>query len=85
MKGFFVRPLRVTPSIYFNPNKQILDIRGKFSPENPIYLYNLIQLYLESYSKEAYTNVKVNLALSYFNTSSSKCISFSSPFEKSKH
>ena len=74
MKGFFVRSSRITPSIYFNPKKHLLDIRGKSSPENPLDFYNLIQLNLDMYAKEQYSKINVNLALNYFNTSSSKCI-----------
>lgn len=74
MKGFFVRSSRVTPSIYFNPKKHLLDIRGKCSPENPIDFYNLIQLNIDQFAKKSNRKLTINLAYSYFNTSSSKCI-----------
>ncbi|WP_109832192.1 DUF1987 domain-containing protein [Reichenbachiella versicolor] len=74
MKGFFIRSTKVTPSVYFNPQKQILDLRGKSSPENPVSFYTPLFKYLEAYPKAAQDKLIVNLAFEYFNTSSSKCI-----------
>lgn len=74
MKGFFIKATRVTPSVYFNTGKGILDIRGLSSPENPLKFYNHLIDSVDAYGKEAYESLTVNFALEYFNTSSSKCI-----------
>lgn len=73
MQGYFIRSSRVTPSVYFNPNKELLDLRGKSSPENPLNFYGSLLLNIDKYA-EIKGNITVNLAFEYFNTSSSKCI-----------
>lgn len=74
MKGYFIRSSRVTPSVYFNPGKKLLDIRGRSSPENPIQFYNYINSSIEDYVQKQKSALIVNMAFEYFNTSSSKCI-----------
>lgn len=74
MNGYFVRSTRVTPSVYFNPAKGILDVRGKSSPENALAFYNYVMRSLEFYKNAASSTLVVNMAYEYFNTSSSKCI-----------
>jgi len=74
MNGYFIRSTRVTPSIYFNPDKGILDMRGKSSPENPLTFYNYVLESLDDFAEKGQTNMTTNLAFEYFNTSSSKCL-----------
>ena len=74
MKGYFIRSSKVTPSVYFNPQKQLLDLRGKSSPENPLTFYNHVLQNLDAYSSFTAPKLVVNMAFEYFNTSSSKCI-----------
>lgn len=74
MNGYFIRSSRVTPSVYFNPKKGILDMRGKSSPENPLAFYNYVLNSLDSYVNQGEAQMITNLAFEYFNTSSSKCL-----------
>jgi len=74
MNGYFIKATQVTPSVYFNTGKGILDIRGKSCPENPLKFYNHLVDSIESYGKDGAKSLTVNFALEYFNTSSSKCI-----------
>ncbi len=74
MNGYFIRSSRVTPSVYFNPNKGILDMRGKSSPEDPLAFYNYVLNSLDSYADQGQNKMVTNLAFEYFNTSSSKCL-----------
>ena len=74
MKGFFIRPSQLTPSVYFNPQKKLLDIRGRSSPENPIDFYSYVNTSLDRYATDYVSSITINLAYEYFNTSSSKCI-----------
>ena len=74
MEGFFIRATRVTPSIYFNPAKGLLDIRGKSSPENPLLFYKHLHDSIDAFAKSDIQNLTLNAAFEYFNTSSSKCI-----------
>lgn len=74
MKGYFVKSTRVTPSIYFNPKKNLLDIRGKSTPENPLAFYQYVFSSLDEYCNSVNGDLHLNLAFEYFNTSSSKCL-----------
>jgi len=74
MEGYFIRSSRVTPSVYFNPKKGLLDMRGKSSPENPLTFYNHIYDSLDQFAESEYPAMTVNMAFEYFNTSSSKCL-----------
>lgn len=74
MDGFFIRATRVTPSIYFNPKKGLLDIRGKSSPENPILFYRHLHESIDNFANAENDTIVINCAYEYFNTSSSKCI-----------
>ncbi|UXP32973.1 DUF1987 domain-containing protein [Reichenbachiella agarivorans] len=74
MKGYFIRPSRITPSVYFNPKNQLLDVRGKSSPENALAFYNVLLQNIDSYVQLDVAKLTVNMAFEYFNTSSSKCL-----------
>ncbi|WP_109833079.1 DUF1987 domain-containing protein [Reichenbachiella versicolor] len=74
MEGFFIRATKITPSIYFNPEKGLLDIRGKSSPENPVAFYKHLNESLDKFGTTEHKRLVVNCAYEYFNTSSSKCI-----------
>ena len=74
MNGYFIRATRVTPSIYFNPNKGIFDMRGKSSPENPVAFFNYALQSLDAYASKGEKKLTANMAFEYFNTSSSKCL-----------
>ena len=74
MEGFFIRATRITPSIYFNPEKGLLDIRGKSSPENPVAFYKHLNDSIDKFGDSEHKKLVVNCAYAYFNTSSSKCI-----------
>ncbi len=74
MKGYFIRPSNITPSVYFNPKKNLLDIRGRSSPENPIDFYGFVNSSISNYAAAHKSNLTINMAFEYFNTSSSKCL-----------
>ena len=74
MDGYYIRPSKVTPSIYFSPNKGILDLRGKSSPENPLNFYNHIFDTVDKIAGSEIDLMTANMAFEYFNTSSSKCL-----------
>ena len=63
-----------TPSISFDLNSGVLEIKGRSIPENSIEFYKPLIDWLEKYSGKPKTNTIVNIQLEYFNTSSSKCI-----------
>ncbi len=63
-----------TPSILFDAETGILEIKGRSIPENAIDFFKPLVDWLEEYSKEAKPLTQANIQLEYFNTSSSKCI-----------
>jgi hypothetical protein len=63
-----------TPTVYFDSNEGIVEIKGRSIPENSIEFYNPLVEWLEKYLSTPAEITKVNIQLEYFNTSSSKCI-----------
>lgn len=74
MDGYFIKSSRITPSIYFNPQRGLIDMRGKSSPENPLTFYQHLYQSLDKFGESEFTNMTTNMAFEYFNTSSSKCL-----------
>ena len=74
MQGYFIKSTKVTPSVYFSPEKGLMDMRGKSSPENPLTFYNHLFDSLDQFADSKFDKLVVNAAFEYFNTSSSKCL-----------
>lgn len=69
-----LRPTRITPLVFFDPQRGLLELRGKSSPENAISFYSKLISGLNKFAVQGQVNLVVNFKLEYFNTSSSKCI-----------
>jgi len=63
-----------TPTVKFDAQTGIMEIKGRSIPENSIEFYKPLVDWLDEYSKGAKDLTQVNIQLEYFNTSSSKCI-----------
>ncbi len=63
-----------TPDVNFDPEKGVVEIKGRSIPENSIEFYKPLIDWLNEYSEKPQTSTEVNIQLEYFNTSSSKCI-----------
>lgn len=63
-----------TPTVSFNSENGVLEIKGRSIPEHAINFFKPLVDWLDDYSKENVNEIKVNIQLEYFNTSSSKCI-----------
>ena len=63
-----------TPTISFDANTGVIEIRGRSIPENSIEFYKPLVDWLDKFADVAQGVVNVNIQLEYFNTSSSKCI-----------
>jgi len=63
-----------TPTVKFDAQTGIMEIKGRSIPENSIEFYKPLVDWLDEYSKSAKDQTQVNIQLEYFNTSSSKCI-----------
>ncbi len=74
MENIFIEPTRTTPLINFDPDKSLLEIKGRSSPENSIKFYQKTLENLDEYSISGESGFTANIAFEYFNTSSSKCL-----------
>ena len=63
-----------TPFVSFDADKGELELKGRSIPENSIEFYKPLIDWLEEYVASPQTVTTVNVALEYFNTSSSKCL-----------
>lgn len=64
----------ITPSIKFDAENGVLDLKGRSIPENSLEFYQPIYNWLDAYIENPKDKTVVNVHLDYFNTSSSKCI-----------
>lgn len=63
-----------TPTVNFNSESGVLEIKGRSIPENSIEFYKPLIDWIEEYATQMQPQTNVNIQLEYFNTSSSKCI-----------
>ena len=63
-----------TPTVSFDSEDGLIEIKGRSIPENSIEFYKPLVDWLDSYSQGPAKKTMVNIQLEYFNTSSSKCI-----------
>ena len=74
MESISIEGTPKTPTVNFNAETGIIEIKGRSIPENSIEFYRPLVEWLEEYSKGPQKLTTVNIQLEYFNTSSSKCI-----------
>ena len=63
-----------TPTVMFDADKGLIEIKGRSIPENSIEFFKPLIDWLEKYGETPAGTTTVNVQLEYFNTSSSKCI-----------
>ncbi|MEX2596062.1 MAG: DUF1987 domain-containing protein, partial [Salibacteraceae bacterium] len=63
-----------TPTVNFDAESGVLEIKGRSIPENAVEFYKPLVDWIGNYGASSKTETKVNVQLEYFNTSSSKCI-----------
>lgn len=63
-----------TPTISFNQETGVLELRGRSIPENSIEFYSPLHDWLDQYEASPNHTTILDMKLEYFNTSSSKCI-----------
>jgi hypothetical protein len=74
MESLSIEGTAKTPTVRFDADSGIIEIKGRSIPENSIEFYKPLVDWLDKYGKTAKPVTKVNVQLEYFNTSSSKCI-----------
>ena len=63
-----------TPSVSFDGDAGVLEMRGRSIPENSIEFFQPLIDWVDSYGSTPKAETRVDMKLEYFNTSSSKCI-----------
>ncbi len=74
MEALKIEGTSKTPTVIFDANSGLLEIKGRSIPENSIEFYKPLIDWIESYFNTPNAATNVNIQLEYFNTSSSKCI-----------
>ena len=74
MEGVYQKGNHKVPEVSFDPETAIFEIKGSSIPENSGAVYEPIIEFLKEYKEQAKDTTTLNIALSYFNTSSSKWI-----------
>ncbi|HOK25696.1 MAG TPA: DUF1987 domain-containing protein [Bacteroidales bacterium] len=74
MEPIIIEGTAKTPSVRFDANTGIFEIKGRSIPENSVEFYKPIVEWLDKYKENPLSRTEVNIKLEYFNTSSSKCI-----------
>lgn len=62
-----------TPYVSFTTDG-VIELSGRSIPENAVDFYKPLYEWLDEFSKKPSTEIKVNIRLEYFITSSSKCL-----------
>lgn len=74
MDKFLIRETSKTPSVIFDPEHGLFEIKGKSIPENSTGFYDPLFDYIEGYSSRPAERTVLNVKFEYFNTSSSNRI-----------
>ncbi len=74
MERFYIEKTKGSPEINFDPDINVLVIRGQSYPENAFKFYEPVFKWVDYFLAGDRTSVHIEINLSYINTSSSKCI-----------
>lgn len=74
MKNYYLEATPKTPKLNFDSETGTFEISGRSIPENSIEFYRPLMNWLEEFTNEPISAIKMDVKLEYFNTSSSKCL-----------
>jgi len=74
MEKLYIEGSAKTPSVSFDAQVGVLEMRGRSIPENSIEFFQPLFDWIDAYGSNPTQETKVDMKLEYFNTSSSKCI-----------
>jgi len=74
MENLLIEGSAKTPTVNFNSEAGIIELKGRSIPENSVEFYQPLSEWIDTYSQKPQTETIVEIKLEYFNTSSSKCI-----------
>lgn len=76
MDKLYIEQTKATPFIEFDPERNILKIKGQSYPENALKFYEPVLKWVDEYLLVADGDISIDIEfiMPYINTSSSKCI-----------
>ena len=74
MESFTLDGTKKEPEINLDPEKGLIEIKGRSIPENPVGFYEPVFKWLENYSANPQPVTTINIDLEYFNTTSAKSL-----------
>lgn len=76
MERLLIEQTKGTPFVDFDPDNNVLKIRGQSYPENAFKFYEPIFEWVDEYleSSQGEISIEIDFSMPYINTSSSKCI-----------
>ena len=74
MEPIIIEGTPKTPTVKFDANEGVFEIKGRSIPENSVEFYKPLVDWLDRYKESPLLKTVVDIRLEYFNTSSSKCI-----------
>ncbi|MCJ8288226.1 MAG: DUF1987 domain-containing protein [Crocinitomicaceae bacterium] len=74
MEKLYIEGSAKTPSVSFDGESGVLEMRGRSIPENSIEFFQPLIDWVDTYGSTPNPSTRVDMKLEYFNTSSSKCI-----------
>jgi len=74
MEKFVIKETSKTPSVNFDPEQGLFELKGKSIPENSTGFYGPLFEYIEGYSSRPAERTVLNVRFEFFNTSSSNRI-----------
>jgi len=73
MESLHIKATSKTPTVISDPEKGLIEIKGRSSPENSTIFYKPLMEWIEGYVNNPNNKTVINVQLEHFNTSSSKC------------
>ncbi len=74
MENLNLAPSKFTPDVKFNAETGILELQGSSYPDNSIEFYQPLYDWIDTFIAEENKPLTFNFKITYFNTSSSKCL-----------
>ena len=74
MENLHIQGDAKNPTLNFDANKGVLEIKGRSWPEHAVNIYEPALKWLDDYAKSPQPKTVVKVSLEYFNTSSSKVV-----------
>lgn len=74
MENLNLAPSKFTPDVKFNSETGILELQGSSYPDNSIEFYQPLYDWIELFINDINKPITFNFKITYFNTSSSKCL-----------